>query len=100
MDFNEDWDKVSAEVERYMESKNVSRKQWTAIQAKVLEQRYADDPAKFDEVIKQRKDAGLFYLDDMFPNDPMDWCLDEIRLDKHVFPKIWKLNVITGFKTN
>lgn len=98
MDFNEDWDRVSAEVERYMESKNVSRKQWTAVQAKVLKHRYADDEAKFDEVIKQRKDAGLYYLDDMFPNDDMDWRLDEICLDKTVFRK--SLNVITGFKTN
>ena len=65
-----------------MESKNVSRKQWTAVQAKVLKQRYADD-AKFDEVVKQRKDAGLYYLDDMFPNDDMDWRLDEICLDKN-----------------
>ena len=57
-----------------MESRNLSRKQWTAIQAKVLKARYNDDE-KFNTVIKQRTDAGLFYLDDMFPEDPMDWVL-------------------------
>lgn len=74
LDNDEDWDRVTCSVERYMESRNLSRKQWTAIQAKVLKARYNDDE-KFNTVIKQRTDAGLFYLDDMFPEDPMDWVL-------------------------
>ena len=74
LDNGEDWDRVTCHVDRYMESRNLSRKQWTAVQAKVLKSCYNDDE-KFNAVIKQRSDAGLFYLDDMFPNDPLDWVL-------------------------
>ena len=37
LDHNQDWDAVVCHVERQTETKNLSRKQWVAVQAKVLE---------------------------------------------------------------
>ena len=70
LDNGMDWDKVTCHVEREQATKNLSRKQWTAIQAKVLKEKLT--PERFEEIIKKRMDAGLFYKDDDYPNDPLD----------------------------
>lgn len=70
LDFEEDWDKVLCEVERQNKVKNLSRKEWVAVQAKTLHGQM--DQSKFDDLVKKRTDAGLYYADDDYPNDPMD----------------------------
>ena len=70
IDFNEDWDRVVAEVERTRETSNLARKEWEAVQAKTLKAQMPQE--KFDDLVKKRKEAGLFYLDDDYPNDEMD----------------------------
>ena len=70
LDAGKDWDKTLAIVERKQQSESLSRKQWTAIQAKDI---YATrTKEKADELVEKRKAANLYYLDDDFPEDPMD----------------------------
>ena len=71
LDFGEDWDRVQCEVERRAESTNLARSEWVAVQAKTL--KAGMEQSKFDELIKKRIDAGLYYQDLDFPSDPMDW---------------------------
>ena len=42
-----------------------------AVQAKTL--KLGMEESKFNELIKKRIDAGLYYQDSDFPTDPMDW---------------------------
>jgi len=76
MDNGMDWDKVTCHVEREQACKNVSRKQWTAVQSKVLKQQLT--PERYEDIIKKRMDAGLYYKDDDYPNDPLDWVSDPL----------------------
>ena len=68
LDFQEDWDRVQCEVERRSESTNLSRSEWCAVQAKELREKM--ETSKFDELIKKRTEAGLYYKDLDFPEDP------------------------------
>ncbi|CAL1160360.1 unnamed protein product [Cladocopium goreaui] len=70
LDFGEDWDRVQCEVERRAESTNLARSEWVAVQAKTL--KAGMEQSKFDELIKKRIDAGLYYQDLDFPSDPME----------------------------
>ena len=70
IDFNEDWDRVAAEVERTRETSNLSRKEWEAVQAKTLKSQMSQE--KFDDLVKKRKESGLYYQDDDYPNDELD----------------------------
>ena len=70
LDHNQDWDAVVCHVERETETKNLSRKQWVAIQAKTLQGQM--DTAKYDDLVRRRTEQGLYYDDDDFPDDPMD----------------------------
>lgn len=72
LDFEGDWDKVECEAQRWSKTKNLARKDWTAVQAKTLKLQMDDD--KFNALIKKREDAGLCYPDYDWPNDPMDRC--------------------------
>lgn len=76
MDMNEDWDQVECEVQRISESKTLSRKDWEAVQAKTLKTLLEE--SKYNALIKKREDAGLYYKDTDFPDDPLD------RGSKHV----------------
>ena len=81
LDFQEDWDKVQCEVERRSESTNLSRSEWCAVQAKEL--RGKMESGKFDELIKKRVEAGLYYKDLDFPDDP-----EERGFSKPVFTHV------------
>ena len=70
LDFNLDWDKVVCEVERLSQTKNLARKEWVAVQAKVLKSQMDED--KFKDLIRKRTEAGLYYNDDDWPSDPME----------------------------
>ena len=70
LDHNQDWDAVVCHVERQTETKNLSRKQWVAVQAKVLKGQM--DETKYEDLIRRRTEQGLYYDDDDFPNDPLD----------------------------
>ena len=83
LDFNQDWDRVQCEVERRSESTNLSRSEWCAIQAKEL--RGKMESSKFDELIKKRVEAGLFYKDHDFPDDPEDR-----GSDREHFQRVWQ----------
>ena len=70
LDHEQSWDSVLCEVERKSKTENLARKQWTAVQAKTLKGSLS--PEKYEDLIKKRTDAGLYYLDEDWPNDPMD----------------------------
>lgn len=70
LDFGLDWDKVVCEVERLSQTKNLARKEWIAVQAKVLKSQMEED--KFNDLIRKRTEAGLYYTDDDWPSDPME----------------------------
>ena len=75
LDNQQDWDRVVCTVEREQATTNLSRKEWQAIQAKTLKASMSED--RFNDIIKKRTDAGLYYKDDDFPDDPMDWVSKE-----------------------
>ena len=70
LDHNQNWDEVVCHVEREMETKNLSRKEWVAIQAKTLKGEM--EQTKYDDLIRRRTEQGLYYDDDDFPDDPLD----------------------------
>lgn len=72
LDNKEDWDRVSFEVQRWQEQRNLSRKEWTAVQYKELEKTM--DSEKLDKIVKKRQEQGLTYPDEDFPEDPKDRC--------------------------
>lgn len=65
-----DWDKLKCHVERERASLDLSRKEWTAVQAKTLKAELSEE--RFEDLIKRRTDAGLYYPDEDYPSDPMD----------------------------
>ena len=67
LDCEEDWDACVIEVERSQESSSLSRKQWTAVQVKELRKTMPE--AKLIELVAKRKEAGLYYNDDDWPED-------------------------------
>lgn len=69
LDCGEDWDECAVELERRQERKTQAVKGWEAVQGRVLRQRYKKDPAKFDALVAKRKEMGLWYADDVFPDD-------------------------------
>lgn len=72
LDNKEDWDKVSFEVQRWQEQRNLSRKEWTAVQYKELEKTVDSD--RLEKILKKRQEQGLTYADEDFPEDPKDRC--------------------------
>ena len=70
LDSDQSWDRVEMEVERLQQSTNLARKEWCAVQAKVL--KASMDEAKYQDLLKKRVDAGLYYKDDDYPDDPED----------------------------
>lgn len=70
MDNSQDWDKVECVVEREQQQKNLARKEWVAVQAKTLKENLTQE--RFDDIVKKRTDAGLYYADADYPDDPMD----------------------------
>jgi len=56
-----------AHFEREQASQNLSRKQWTAIQAKELKKRMSEE--RFKDLIEKRTNAGLYYRDTDYPDD-------------------------------
>ena len=69
MDSGKDWAETTMTLERKNKLKNQSVKGYEAIQGKELRKRFADDSAKFDRLVAQRKLTGMYYEDDDFPND-------------------------------
>jgi len=78
MDNSQDWDRVVCQVKRIQENRNTARKQWTAVQSKVLKERFSKE--RYEDLIKRRMDAGLFYKDEDYPEDPLDWGLPRKQL--------------------
>ena len=54
-------------VRRSMECRNTTTKGWEAVQGKTLKGKYSE--AKFQQIVKSRRESGLFYEDEDFPND-------------------------------
>lgn len=69
LDAEKDWKKVTLTIEQSKEKENISRKQWTAHQARDLEKVYGDE---WPELKQKREAAGLYYQDDDFPDNPQD----------------------------
>lgn len=62
------WDQTEVLVQRRQDSKNLARGQMTGIQAKTLKEKLGEEKA--NRIINLRKDQGLYYADDDFPDDP------------------------------
>lgn len=73
-----DWDRVQCVVERAQETSNLARKEWVAVQAKEL--KASMEKERFDDLIAKRVEAGLYYKDEDYPEDPMDWGFKKIML--------------------
>ncbi|CAJ1329636.1 unnamed protein product, partial [Effrenium voratum] len=67
LDGSKDWKKVTYEVERTVQSRNLNRKQWQAQKGRTILQDYGD--AKGTKILEARKAAGLWYPDPDFPED-------------------------------
>ena len=70
LDTGEDWDAVACEAERKNQTSTLNRNQWQAVQAREVIQKYGKE--RGTEIIEKRKAASLYYLDEDFPDDPMD----------------------------
>ena len=79
-------DRVQCVVERQQTSSNLSRKEWVAVQAKDLKTRLPED--RFNELIKRRTEAGLYYPDEDYPDDDMDWFVESWAQKKFPTQKI------------
>ena len=64
---NKSWDQTTLMVRRSMECRNTTTKGWEAVQGKTLKGKYSE--AKFQQIVKSRRESGLFYEDEDFPND-------------------------------
>ena len=71
LDSDRDWSKVELSAERIQQQKSISSRGYEAVQGKVLRKRY-DDEAKYKAVIASRRQSGMFYQDDDFPDDEED----------------------------
>lgn len=70
LDAGMNWDQTQVLVQRRQDSKNLARRQMTGVQAKTLKEKLGEEKA--NRVINLRKDQGLYYPDDDFPDDPED----------------------------
>ena len=71
LDSGRDWSKVELSAERIQQQRSISSRGYEAIQGKELRKRYADE-AKYKAVIASRRQSGMFYQDDDFPDDEED----------------------------
>lgn len=90
LDHGMDWDKVVCEVERLARTKNLARKEWIAVQAKVLKVQMDED--KYNDLIQKRTTAGLYYPDDDYPTDPLDRVYQSGHSLNHLSPPFSVLN--------
>lgn len=70
LDNGQSWEKCVVEVQRKAELEHQAVRGWEAVQGKELRKRYTEE--KFDALIKSRKEAGLWYECEDFPDDPDD----------------------------
>ena len=70
LDAGMSWEKTEVLIQRRQDSKNLARRQMTGIQAKTLKEKLGEEKA--NRIITLRKDQGLYYQDDDFPDDPED----------------------------
>ena len=73
-----DWDRVSMKVERENRTSNLNRAEWEAVQAKTLRASYTED--QFNDLIKKRTEANLYYKDEDFPEDPEERVQNSIHV--------------------
>lgn len=69
LDSGKDWKECSVILERKVSQKSQAEKGWTAIQGRELLARYHDNPEKAEKLMQSRRDSGLWYPDDDFPDD-------------------------------
>ena len=70
LDSGRDWEKTTITAERRHSTSTLARKEMQAIKAKhILESLGAE---KGKAIIQKRKDAGLYYLDEDWPDDEME----------------------------
>lgn len=85
LDQGMDWDKVVCEVERLSRTKNLARKEWIAVQAKVLKVQLEE--GKYNDLIQKRTAAGLYYPDDDYP-------MDRVCKNRHVLNHLSPCSVL------
>lgn len=73
LDSGKSWDACVLHVDRVHQTKNESKKGWTAFQGWDLVDKYGKD--RGEEMICRRTEENLFNKDDMYPDDPMEACL-------------------------
>ena len=70
LDCSMDWDRTEFQVERFQSKENLARSQWVAVQAKDLKAKLGEE--KFNQLYEKRKETGLTYPNEDFPDDPME----------------------------
>ncbi len=72
MDSDKDWEQTQLQVERIQSQTNEAKKGWIGVQGKTIKSQYGEEKAK--TIINARTASGLYYNDDLFPEDEDDTC--------------------------
>ena len=74
LDSEKSWDEVKIKVDRLHENTNEASKGFISVKGRDIKKEYGD--VKGQQIIDARKESGLFYKDDDFPDDSDDsWHL-------------------------
>ena len=72
LDAEKDWTKCQLLLERTLKQQNEAEKGWCAMQGHEIQKKYKNNPERAEKIMKSRRDAGLWYPDEDFPDDPIE----------------------------
>jgi len=72
LDSDKNWEQTQLQVERIQSQTNEAKKGWIGVQGKTIKAQYGEEKAK--TIIASRTSSGLYYNDDLFPDDEDDSC--------------------------
>ena len=72
LDSEKDWTKCQLLLERTLKQQNEAEKGWCAMQGHEIQKKYKNNPERAEKIMKARRDAGLWYPDEDFPDDPTE----------------------------
>lgn len=80
LDCDKSWDETALQVERIQKNEVKSKRGWVAVQGtKLVEQRGKE---KAEKIIKSRRESGMYYNDEDFPDDEMEPLPSRVRRPK------------------
>lgn len=72
LDYDQNWTQTNLAVERIHQIKNRAKTGMIAVKGRQLRLEYSDEKA--DQIIKNRRESGLWYADADFPDDQEEIC--------------------------